>query len=111
MEGGRDPFNRRTFPWGKEDAEILSFYRRMAQIRAAAADILLTGYYRVCEAEGGVLVLERFADAGRIRLYLNASEKRIVFSLPSDGVDLWQGEKVGTTLPLSPLTFAWVRFS
>ena len=111
MEGGRDPFNRRTFPWGKEDAEILSFYRRMAQIRAAAADILLTGYYRVCEAEGGVLVLERFADAGRIRLYLNASEKKIVFSLPSDGVDLWQGEKVGTTLPLSPLTFAWVRFS
>lgn len=26
MEGWRDPFNRRCYPWGKENKEILDFY-------------------------------------------------------------------------------------
>jgi 4-alpha-glucanotransferase len=33
MEGGRDPFNRMPFVWGREDPELLAFYRRIGQIR------------------------------------------------------------------------------
>lgn len=28
MQGMRDPFNRGTYPWGREDREMLSFFRR-----------------------------------------------------------------------------------
>ncbi len=33
MEGGRDPFNRMPFVWGREDGELLEFYRKIGQIR------------------------------------------------------------------------------
>ena len=33
MEGYRDPFNRRPYPWGREDPEFLAHYRRLAQMR------------------------------------------------------------------------------
>ena len=33
MEGYGDPFNRGTFPWGREDQELLSWYRRLTALR------------------------------------------------------------------------------
>ncbi|HWQ30775.1 MAG TPA: glycoside hydrolase family 13 protein [Negativicutes bacterium] len=33
LEGYRDPLNRGTYPWGREDKELLEWYRNMASIR------------------------------------------------------------------------------
>ena len=33
MEGYRDPFNRRPFPWGREDPEFQAHFRRLGQLR------------------------------------------------------------------------------
>ena len=33
MEGYRDPFNRRPYPWGREDPEFLAHFRRLGQLR------------------------------------------------------------------------------
>ena len=33
MEGYKDPFNRRTYPWGREDAELLDWYRTLGACR------------------------------------------------------------------------------
>ena len=33
MEGYKDPFNRRTYPWGREDPEMLRFFRQLGQLR------------------------------------------------------------------------------
>lgn len=33
MEGGRDPFNRMPYPWGKEDSELLDFYISLGKLR------------------------------------------------------------------------------
>lgn len=33
MEGYRDPFNRRTFPWGREDRELQAHYARLGCLR------------------------------------------------------------------------------
>ncbi|WP_089609364.1 bifunctional glycogen debranching protein GlgX/4-alpha-glucanotransferase [Dehalobacterium formicoaceticum] len=33
MEGYTDPYNRGPYPWGKEDQELLSWYRRMIRMR------------------------------------------------------------------------------
>lgn len=33
LEGGRDPLNRRTYPWGNENQEILTWYKRMIRMR------------------------------------------------------------------------------
>lgn len=33
MQGYEDPLNRRTYPWGREDAALLAWYRRLGQVR------------------------------------------------------------------------------
>ena len=33
MEGGRDPFNRRPYPWGRENTEILDHFRQLGKLR------------------------------------------------------------------------------
>ena len=32
-EGFEDPFNRGFFPWGKEDKELLEFYKKLSEIK------------------------------------------------------------------------------
>lgn len=33
VEGHKDPFNRRTYPWGQENTEILDWYKRIIALR------------------------------------------------------------------------------
>ena len=33
MEGGKDPFNRRTYPWGQEDVQLMNHYKALGSIR------------------------------------------------------------------------------
>ncbi|MBE6973960.1 MAG: glycoside hydrolase family 13 protein [Ruminococcaceae bacterium] len=33
MEGYRDPFNRRTYPWGREDRELLTHHKMLGKLR------------------------------------------------------------------------------
>ena len=57
MEGCADPFCRRTYPWGHENAEMLETYRRMIAMRRSHAE-LRTGecaYIAPCDAVLGVI--------------------------------------------------------
>ena len=60
MEGYRDPFNRACYPWGREDEELLSWYRGLGRLRAQEKAILGTGSYRTLYADGNLLAFERF---------------------------------------------------
>ncbi len=33
LQGWKDPFNRRCYPWGNEDADLLAFTKRLSKIR------------------------------------------------------------------------------
>ena len=64
MDGYRDPFNRRTYPWGKEEAwqkALLSEYQRLSRLRKKYP-VLKGGDIRILYAKGDALVFERFAD-------------------------------------------------
>lgn len=43
MEGYRDPFNRGTYPWGKEDQELVEWYRKLGSIRKHCAALRESG--------------------------------------------------------------------
>ena len=34
MTGGKDPFCRQPFPWGREDTELQDYYRTLSRIHA-----------------------------------------------------------------------------
>ena len=73
MEGYRDPFNRRTFPWGREDEELEAHFRLLGQLRKNLPQ-LRTGDIRFFEAEDRHLGFTRSLDGKTLLIYVNRSE-------------------------------------
>ena len=64
LEGYRDPFNRRTYPWDKltsKQEEELSIVRKIAALRVENP-VLRTGAYETLLAEDGAIAFRRFLD-------------------------------------------------
>ena len=69
-QGFEDPFNRRTYPWGAEDREMLAFYRKLCGIRADS-ETLARGELRFLPSEGGLLRYLRESEHSRILILVN----------------------------------------
>ncbi len=67
LEGYRDPFCRGTYPWGREDASLIQWYKTLGEMRLSHQDILAEGAYRTLKAEGNLLVFERYIFTGTTR--------------------------------------------
>lgn len=66
MEGYKDPFNRRTYPWGllnERQTEALAFFKNVAKLRTHN-ECLRTGFYRTLLAEDGTFAFVRFLKEG-----------------------------------------------
>ncbi len=72
MEGHKDPFNRRTYPWGRENTELLAHFRRLGQLRKSFAP-LRTGDIQFQEAQGQRLAFTRSLEGKRLRIYCNCN--------------------------------------
>ena len=88
MQGYKDPFNRRTYPWNDINGvqrDNLTYVRNIARLRLAN-DCLRTGFYRTLYASGDVLVFERFLMEGRDFFGKEGKgAQRIVFALNRSG--------------------------
>ena len=72
MEGYKDPFNRRTFPWGREDREIQGHFKRLGKLRKNY-DALRLGDIQFFEAGDKRLGFTRTYKGSRLRVYVNRS--------------------------------------
>jgi len=72
MEGYRDPFNRRPFPWGREDEELQDHFRRLGKLRNTC-DPLRLGSIRFFEAQDKHLGFERTYGSRTVKIYANRS--------------------------------------
>ena len=59
--GFTDPDNRRTYPWGNEDQELLSFHKDIIRIHKKNKE-LLTGSLKYIEADYNIIGYGRFTD-------------------------------------------------
>lgn len=64
LEGYRDPLNRRTYPWGQEDDDILSWYRQLIKLRHLH-EVLQTGDFRSFALGEAVYGFVRRIQGGR----------------------------------------------
>lgn len=83
MEGYEDPFNRRTYPWGREDESLKHFVERLGNLRKHS-DVLRLGDVRVVCAGGGHVQIERTL-AGR-SVYLSCNNSRETWTLPAGSI-------------------------
>ncbi|WP_160719438.1 pullulanase X25 domain-containing protein [Bacillus sp. USDA818B3_A] len=57
--GSKDPDDRRTYPWGKEDKSLIAHYQKIGQIRKDNADLFAYGDLHHIYAKGDVLAYVR----------------------------------------------------
>ena len=81
MEGFEDPFNRGTYPWGREDAMLLDYFRALGALRAAR-ESLQSGGIRYLLAEGRALCFERRAGDEVTLCAVNADAESFRVDLP-----------------------------
>ena len=72
MEGYKDPFNRRTYPWGREDWEMLNHFKRLGQLRKTHKALRL-GDIRFTEAGDKHLAYTRSLEGTTLKIYVNRS--------------------------------------
>lgn len=72
MEGYKDPFNRRTYPWGREDQEILNHYKRLGALRRSCEPLRL-GDIHFFDAGDKHLGFSRTYNGKTVKIYCNRS--------------------------------------
>ena len=73
MEGYEDPFNRRCYPWGREDLSLRNFVCCLGQLRENS-QVLRLGAVRVTEAGYGRIQVEREYEGKTICLSCNKGQ-------------------------------------
>ena len=68
MEGFEDPFNRAFYPWGKENSEILDFFKVLAEIKNSHIALRL-GDTRFIPIDDKSLLMERRTDSEKLYAY------------------------------------------
>ncbi|MDY5912687.1 MAG: glycoside hydrolase family 13 protein [Inconstantimicrobium porci] len=87
VTGGKDPDNRSTYPWGKEDNDILSHYKKMLRIRTRST-CLKKGELRFYGTDYDVIAFERYYKNEKVITVVN----RNLSSSKNITLDILEGE-------------------
>ncbi len=91
--GGVDPFNRGCYPYGKEDRDLLEWYRFLGKIRKEHPVFIDGDFIPVSDAMGCVAYM-RAGRGERIIVVANRNPHSIVYTLPFDSFRSLTGQKV-----------------
>ena len=82
LEGSRDPWCRRTYPWGREDEMLLSYFRALGELKNTHPS-LQRGQIRILSAGRGRLHYIREAEEERTEIFVNRTGTS--WALPGKG--------------------------
>lgn len=74
MQGYSDPFNRRPYPWGNEDEELVSHYKAVGKIRRENA-VYKEGEFKLLEISDKILIFERIENGESYITAVNNSNR------------------------------------
>lgn len=81
MQGYKDPFNRGCYPWGSENDELLSWYRKLGALRKQC-ECLKEGTFQTVSEAMGALAFTRSGEKDEILVIINRNEHEIDYYLP-----------------------------
>lgn len=100
MQGYNDPFNRKTYPWDKEDNDILSLYRRMIYFRQNYSP-LIDGDFEIIYTYKSCLAFARYDSIRLIVVAVNMDKREETFTRidlarfhPSKASDMATGDNI-----------------
>ncbi len=119
LEGYRDPFNRRCYPWGKENPELIEFVRLLSSLRKGTR-AFNQGDLSFIQVDDNVCVFARYDKITRDAaiIYLNKSTQGRQFEIINEktrhffGFDIaFDRYKIGINngkITVSPFDFAMI---
>ncbi|MCD7854327.1 MAG: glycoside hydrolase family 13 protein [Clostridiales bacterium] len=81
LTGWTDPDNRRPYPWGKEDKEILSFYKKMIALHKKH-ECFKTGSLDYLFMQYGIIAYGRFNKYESAVVFLNNNDHEMEIEIP-----------------------------
>lgn len=82
--GWTDPDNRRCYPWGKEDQELIRFHRDIIALHKQSK-ALKTGSVKIVYGAHKVLAYGRFDDEEKYLICINNNYEEVTITIP-----VWQ---------------------
>ncbi|WP_042347163.1 alpha-amylase family glycosyl hydrolase [Bacillus massiliigorillae] len=101
MEGYEDPFNRRCYPWGNEDKELLNWYKKLGCIRKKLS-VFKEGSYKTIYAEEKVFIFQRVTEKEKVVVGVNRSDKPFAMDVVQLYEDVLHNEKVTNEYIIQP---------
>lgn len=81
MTGWTDPDNRRTYPWGRENMEIMNFYKAMIKIHKKYK-VFGTGSLDFLYMQEGIICFGRWDEHTRVAVVLNNNNQEKKIEIP-----------------------------
>ncbi len=111
VEGYRDPFNRRPFPWGREDGDLLGWYRALGSARRGCPALTDGEMIPVDSGDETVCFLRRGQNSALL-CAVNRAEWEHTVLLPEEyrtaPILLGDGRVENGILYLPPLSGVWM---
>ncbi|MDQ5983807.1 MAG: glycoside hydrolase family 13 protein [Eubacteriales bacterium SKADARSKE-1] len=82
LEGGRDPFCRRCYPWGHENTELIEFYRQIGNIRLSSPSLKSGDFTPILENLGTLAYIRKSKNDALICIF-NLNQKSLEVPLQS----------------------------
>jgi len=92
IQGGRDPFCRMPYPWGREDKELLEHYRRLGTIRSNES-VFSGGDFEIIDVSNGFISYKRSKNGEHILVVANSLSLPRPMCLDGEWTDLITGIK------------------
>ncbi len=89
LEGGRDPFCRRTYPWGRENKELCEHYKALGKLRKLP--VFKKGDFKVTQCGSDYIVYQRTLGETKVSVCANMGAKPIELNLT--GKNMLTGRK------------------
>lgn len=86
MQGYKDPFNRRCYPWGKENGELVEWYKKLGKIRNENR-VFKDGRFEILSAVAGCVAFSRKNNDEAILVISNSNPHPITYYVKSEWCD------------------------
>ena len=100
VQGFEDPLNRGTYPWGREDRELIEHYKSLGRMRERYSEYFTGQTYFINDGE--ILIYRRISEAGVLTVYANATNNTVLRDC--NGKDAVSGEVIRDKLIVEPCT-------
>lgn len=102
LEGYKDPFNRKCYPWGKENIELINWYQKLGVIRKSYS-CLGFGDFNLIISHSKLIVYSRTDNNSSMLCAFNSSKSDITIDTPNNfinGKNLLTSEIIDKTLTI-----------